>query len=132
MGVVTFAVAALEQPTLGASDHLHIDVVDENVSEDELPTPMAIIGIPAGLEIATTVVEDLHKAGKFAFWEIKERELILYWRKMEPESKHELVIDLTARVPGTSAGPASRTYLYYTPDQKYWAEPLSIEVTASK
>ena len=44
----------------------------------------------------------------------------------------ELTFDLTARIPGRSTGPASRTYLYYTPDQKYWAEPLPVEVTATR
>ena len=37
-------------------------------------------------------------------------------------------LDLVATIPGTTTGPASRSYLYYTPDQTRWAEPLSIEV----
>lgn len=128
----TSVTATLRQDTVPEGETVALDVLIENVSDDELPTPMAIIGLPAGLELATTVLEDMHKAEKFAFWELKGRELILYWRKMDAGAKHELTFDLTARVPGTSTGPASRTYLYYTPDQKRWAAPLTIEVTASK
>jgi hypothetical protein len=128
----TSLTATLRSDTVKEGGTIALDVVVENVSDDELPTPMAIIGLPAGLDLATSVLEDMHKAEKFAFWELRGRELILYWRKMDAGARHELTFDLTARVPGTSTGPASRTYLYYTPDQKRWATPLTIEVTASK
>jgi len=49
---------------------------------------------------------------------------------MAPEQKHHLSLDLTARIPGRSSGPASRTYLYYTPQAKRWAAPVTIEVVA--
>jgi len=122
----------LRQNTVQEGATVALDVVVENVSDDELPTPMAIIGLPAGLDLATSVVEDLQRADQFAFWELKGRELILYWRKMDAGAKHELTFDLTARIPGTSKGPASRTYLYYTPDQKRWTAPIAVEVTAAK
>jgi hypothetical protein len=109
-----------------------LDVVVENRTAEELPTPIAIVGLPAGLELPTKVLEDLQAAERFAFWELTGRELVLYWRKLDPGQRCELTLDLTARVPGTSTGPASRTYLYYTPDQKRWAEPLTIEVTAAR
>ena len=57
---------------------------------------------------------------------------MLYWRKLDPGQKCELTLDLVARVPGTTTGPASRAYLYYTPDQKRWAQPLSIAVTPAR
>jgi len=122
----------LRDNSVQEGETIALDVVIENLLDQELPTPMAIIGIPAGLELSTAVVEDLHKAEKFAFWELKDRELILYWRQMDPAARLELTFDLTARIPGRSTGPASRTYLYYTPDQKYWAEPLPVEVTATR
>jgi hypothetical protein len=90
---------------------------------------MAIVGLPAGLELPTRVLEDLQKAGAFAFWELRGRELALYWRDLAPEATKNVTLDLVARVPGKSSGPASRTYLYYTPQQKRWAAPLRIDVT---
>lgn len=85
---------------------------------------------PKPSELPTRVLEDLHKAQKFAFWELRGRELALYWRDLEPEGKRSLSLDLTAKVPGKSIGPASRTYLYYTPQAKRWTAPLAIDVTA--
>jgi len=41
----------------------------------------------------------------------------------------EVTIDLVARIPGVTTGPASRSYLYYTPAAKRWAEPLQVRVT---
>jgi hypothetical protein len=37
-------------------------------------------------------------------------------------------LDLTAAVPGKYTGPASRAYLYYTPENKQWCDPLAIEI----
>ena len=128
----TSVTATLRESQVQEGQTVALDVVVKNVTDNELPTPMAIIGLPAGLELPTSVIEDLHKAEKFSYWELKGRELILYWRKMDAGEKHELTFDLIARVPGTSTGPASRTYLYYTPEQKRWSAPLSVEVTPLK
>ena len=93
---------------------------------------LAVLGLPAGLEAPTQVLDDLREAGRFDLWERSGRELILYWRDLEPGEVREVVIDLVARIPGTTSGPASRTYLYYTPDAKTWAEPLEVEVLAAR
>ena len=128
----TSVTATLRESQVQEGQTVALDVVVKNITDNELPTPMAIIGLPAGLELPTSVIEDLHKAEKFSYWELKGRELILYWRKMDAGEKHELTFDLIARVPGTSTGPASRTYLYYTPEQKRWSAPLSVAVTPIK
>ena len=60
------------------------------------------------------------------------RELVLYWRDLGPREVREVTIDLVGRIPGETTGPASRAYLYYTPDSKSWAAPLAIEVLASR
>lgn len=124
--------ATLREQKVEEGATVGLDVVVENVTDDELPTPMAIVGLPAGLDLPTEVLEDMVKADKFSYWELKGRELILYWRKLEPNETRELTFDLVARVPGTSTGPASRTYLYYTPEQKRWSEPLTIEIASGK
>ncbi len=89
---------------------------------------MAIVGLPAGLHVSKDVLDDLKKAEQFDFYELRGREVILYWRGMTKGQRRQVVLDLTARIPGTTTGPASRAYLYYTPDQKRWAQPLKITV----
>ncbi len=44
-----------------------------------------------------------------SFFELKEREVILYWRSLENEITFNL--DVIAAVPGKYSGPASRAYL---------------------
>ncbi|MEZ6037584.1 MAG: MG2 domain-containing protein [Planctomycetota bacterium] len=126
----TSITTALRQPTVREGETVALDVVVANTTDEELPTPMAIVGLPAGLELPTAVLDDLQKAERFAFWELRGRELVLYWRKLDPGQKVELTLDLVGRVPGVHQGPASRTWLYYTPAQKRWAAPLVVEVTA--
>jgi hypothetical protein len=89
---------------------------------------MVLVGLPAGLELPTRVLEDLQRAERFAFWELRGRELALYWRDVAPRATQQLTLDCIARIPGRSTGTASRTYLYYTPQQKRWAAPLRVDV----
>jgi hypothetical protein len=38
-------------------------------------------------------------------------------------------LDLVCRLPGEYRGPASRAYLYYNADDKFWVEPLNVTIT---
>jgi hypothetical protein len=67
--------------------------------------------------------------GLVSFWEIRGRELILYWRQLAPQQKIAINLDLICRVPGAYRGPASRAYLYYGADDKSWVEPLDVVIT---
>jgi hypothetical protein len=122
--------AALRAGTVAEGGTVALDVAVTNRTEAELPTPIAIVGLPAGCELPTRVLEDLQRAGAFAFWELRGRELVLYWRTLQPRAEQKVTLDLVARVPGESTGPASRGYLYYTPAQKRWAAPLQLAITA--
>ncbi len=54
--------------------------------------------------------------------------MICYWRSLAPNRKIEVKLDLIAKIPGSYTGPASRAYLYYTAEQKQWANPLKVEI----
>ena len=75
----------------------------------------------------TRVPEDGSRPRVSAF-EIRGRELVLYWRDLAPGQKVEVPLDLVCRVPGEYSGPASRAYLYYNADLKHWVEPLKVTV----
>ncbi|HEU4417383.1 MAG TPA: alpha-2-macroglobulin, partial [Planctomycetota bacterium] len=123
---------SLRAATVTEGDTVALDVEVRNRTAEGQPMTLAIIGLPAGVELPTRVLEDLQKAEAFAFWELKGRELALYWRDLAPDAIKKLTLDLVARIPGQSTGPASRTYLYYTPQQKRWAAPLRLEVKPAK
>ncbi|MFT7075148.1 MAG: hypothetical protein ACJA0P_001148 [Planctomycetota bacterium] len=119
---------SLDRTRCTEGDAVGLDLTVTNLTAEGQPMTMAIVGLPAGLECPTKVLDDLREAGRFDLWERNGREVILYWRDLAPRAVQPVHLDLVATIPGTTTGPASRSYLYYTPDQTRWAEPLSIEV----
>ncbi len=101
-----------------------------NRMDKAIPTPIAIIGIPGGLEVRHDQLKELVKSGKIAAYEVLGREVVLYWRILDANQKVELPLSLVAAIPGTYTGPASRAYLYYTDEQKNWAAPLQVTISA--
>ena len=99
-----------------------------NATDQGQPMTLAIIGLPAGLQPQPKQLEQLRKAGTIDYYETRAREVICYWRSLAPNKKVDIALDLVAQWPGKYTGPASRTYLYYTPEQKNWTEPLAVEI----
>jgi len=122
------------------SDSVRLTVRVENKSGKGQGMAVAIVGLPGGL----TVPEDLKQLKEYtakpvngdrplvSAFEIKGRELILYWRDLAPDQKIEVPVDLIGRVPGEYSGPASRAYLYYNADLKHWVEPLKLTIAAKE
>ena len=106
-----------------------VQVTVTNTTADGLPTPLAIVGIPGGLEPRYDQLKELVDAGTIASFEVIGRDVVLYWREMQPEQVIELSISCVAAVPGTYTGPASRAYLYYTHEHKQWADGLTVNIT---
>ena len=123
---------SLSAETATAGDQVGLQVSLENTSGSGQPMTMAIVGLPAGLEPRIERLEELRDAGEFDYYEIESRELIFYWRSLGPDvleaNKIDFTVDLAAAIPGSYTGPASRTYLYYTPEEKQWVTPLAIEI----
>jgi hypothetical protein len=124
--------AVLRQTTVAEGATVALDVTVTNATSEGQPMALARIGLPAGLDLPTRVLEDLQRSGAFAFWELRGRELALYWRDLAPAAVRRVPLDLVARVPGRSTGAASCAYLYYTPAARRWAAPLVVDVVAAK
>lgn len=103
-------------------------VVVINRTSEAIPTPVAIIGIPGGLEVRHDQLKELVKSGKISAYEVLGREVVLYWRSLDKEARVDLPLSLVAAVPGTYTGPASRAYLYYTDEHKQWVDSLHVEI----
>jgi hypothetical protein len=101
-----------------------------NQSDQAIPTPVAIVGIPGGLEVRHDQLKELVKSGKIDAYEVTGREVVLYWRYLKAKQTFDLPVSLIAAVPGTYTGPASRAYLYYTDEYKNWAAGLNVKITA--
>jgi len=100
-----------------------------NKSDQEIPTPVAIVGIPGGLEVRHDQLKELVKSGKIDAYEVIGREVVLYWRYLKAKDNFDLPLSLVAAVPGSYTGPASRAYLYYTDEYKNWAPGLKVSIS---
>jgi len=100
-----------------------------NKSDQVIPTPVAIVGIPGGLEVRHDQLKELVKSGKIDAYEVTGREVVLYWRHLKAKDKFDVPLSLIAAVPGSYTGPASRAYLYYTDEYKNWAPGLGVVIT---
>jgi len=94
-----------------------------------IPTVVAIIGLPGGLEPRHDQLKELKKKGVIDAYEVIGRDVVLYWRGMKPSQVVEVPLSLLAAIPGTYTGPASRAYLYYSDEDKQWAEGLKVNIT---
>jgi hypothetical protein len=109
-------------------DTVRLRATIDNRTADVVPSPIARIGLPAGLEAQTWQLEQLQERGQIAFFETRPREITLYWDGLHADEAHEVVLDLVAAVPGTFTGPASSAYPYYDDDELAWAEGLVVRV----
>ncbi len=100
-----------------------------NTSDQGQPMTVALLGLPAGLEPRTEQLDELKEKGTIDYYETRPREVICYWRSLAPKKQVDLTLDLVAAIPGRYVGPASRAYLYYTAEQKQWADPVEVEIT---
>lgn len=99
-------------------------------ADNSVSTPLAIIGIPAGLTPRHEQLKELVANGSISSYEVRQSELVLYWRALEANETRVIAVDLTADIPGTFKAPASRIYPYYTDEQKHWVAGHSVEVVA--
>jgi len=103
-----------------------------NRTGETIPTPLAIIGIPGGLEVRHDQLKELVKEGTIAAYEVLGREVVLYWRALKAEERVDLPISVVAAIPGTYTGPASRAYLYYTDEHKHWINGLKARIAPKR
>ena len=114
--------------SIAAGKTLQVRCRLSNETDQGQPMTVAIIGLPGGLEARSEEMDELQQAGKFDHYEIRNREIVFYWRTIAPNAKHQVDFHVTAAIPGKYTGPASRAYLYYTAEQKDWVTPLKIEI----
>jgi hypothetical protein len=130
--------AKLDRTEARESETVHLNVHVENASSKGQGMATAVVGLPGGL----TIPEDMKQLKNYirppsdgtrplvSAFEIRGRELVLYWRDLAPDQEIDVSIDLICRIPGEYSGPASRAYLYYNADVKHWIEPLKINIAA--
>lgn len=116
------------RPRAGEATELMVTIT--NRSGEVVPTPVAIIGLPGGLEPRHDQLKELVRAGTLDAYEINGREVVCYWRYLKAGKTLRFSIDCIAAVPGTYTGPASRVYEYYNDEHKHWAAGPVIHISS--
>jgi hypothetical protein len=131
----------LDRATADEGDTLHLTVTVENATGQGQGMAVAVVGLPAGVTLPEDLKQlkqhaelrnDGQERGLIDFFEVRGRELVLYWRDLAPHQKIDVPVDLICRVPGEYRGPASRAYLYYNGDGKCWIDPLQVTIKAEE
>jgi alpha-2-macroglobulin-like protein len=107
---------------------VRLNITLTNKRKRDVPSAMAIIGIPAGLSVQPWQLKELQEKKVFDFYEISGDKLSLYYRGMGASDVREIALDLKAEVPGEFNFPASCVYLYYTNEHKSWCSAGKIKV----
>lgn len=120
---------SLAATSLAEGELVEATATVQNRSDEQLPTVVAVVGVPGGLEPRHDQLKELVKRGTIDSYEVRGREVVLYWRGMDAGATTSVQISLVAAVPGRYTAPASRAYLYYTDELKTWVPGLAVEVT---
>jgi uncharacterized protein YfaS (alpha-2-macroglobulin family) len=110
----------------GAATEANVTMI--NKDKEVIPNPVAIVGLPGGMEPRHDQLKELVKKGTIDAYEVRGREVVLYWRTLAGQARVDVPISLIAAVPGSYTGPASRAYLYYTDEHKRWVDGLHVEI----
>ncbi len=119
----------LDRQTVPMGETVRMTAKVKNRTDDIVHSPIARIGLPAGLEAQTWQLEQLQERGTIAFFETRPREVTLYWEGLHADDTHEIALDLVAAIPGQYTGPATSAYPYYDDDEKAWDRALAIAIT---
>lgn len=122
---------ALARDEVREGEAVDLEVGVVNVSNDDAPMTVAIVGLPGGLETRPDQLKELVKEAKVDFVETRGRDVVLYFRGLSAGARKVLTLSLVAAVPGRYTGAASRAYLYYTDEEKHWVSPLAVRIIAS-
>jgi hypothetical protein len=99
-----------------------------NKKDKDVPSTMAIIGIPAGFTAQPWQLKELQEKNVFDYYEIKGNNIAVYYRGLAPKAIKTINLDLKAEMPGEYDAPASSAYLYYTNEFKTWSSVNKVTI----
>ncbi len=111
----------LAKKTANVGETVRMTATITNKKNEEVPSTMAIIGIPAGFTVQPWQLKELQEKKVFDYYEIVGNNIAVYYRGMEAKSVKTINLDLKAEMPGEYDSPASSAYLYYTNEFKTWS-----------
>jgi hypothetical protein len=119
-----------QQTVMPTQQGATIEVTAEirNATDIGQPMTVAVIGLPGGMEPLIENLEALREKGQIDYYELRGRDVVLYWREFAPAESKTIALPCVAEIAGRYTAPPSRAYLYYTAEAKQWTQPLQIEI----
>lgn len=121
----------LAAKTAKVGETVRMTSVITNKKDSDVPSTMAIIGIPAGFTVQPWQLKELQEKHIVDYYEIKGNNIAIYYRGLPAKAVKEINLDLKAEIPGVFDAPASSAYLYYTNEYKTWAEAERVTIKKS-
>ncbi len=118
----------LADDRIDLGDTVRLTTTVGNTTGDVVPSPIARVGLPAGLVAQPWQLDELKERGVIAFYELRPREVTLYWDGIHADEQHRVALDLVAEVAGTFTAPASTAYPYYDDDEPVWVAGSRVEI----
>lgn len=119
----------IQQEKIRVGDQVRMDVKVENITRKNQPTPMAIVGIPAGLSPQVRQLNELVGEEKVDYYEISGNNVILYFRNIKKNGVKEIPFDLKAEIAGNFKAAASSAYPYYNDQNKHWIAGTEVSIS---
>ncbi|MGZ4060206.1 MAG: MG2 domain-containing protein [Bacteroidia bacterium] len=122
----------LATQTANVGETVRMTATITNRKDVEVPSTMAIIGIPAGFTVQPWQLKELQEKKVFDYYEIVGNNIAVYYRGMDAKAVKEINLDLKAEMPGEYDAPASSAYLYYTNEFKTWSGLNKVTIKKSQ
>ena len=119
----------LSEAAVAVGDTVRLTATVNNTSDQGVSSPLLRVGLPAGTRAQTWQLEQLVERGVVAAFETRPREVTLYLDGLAAAARRDIVLDLSADIPGDFTAPASSAYLYYDDLHKDWESGLALSIT---
>lgn len=71
-------------------------------------------------------LKSIQEEGVFDYFEVRGRDLIVYWEAVPAEFERKFYVAMIPLVPGFYQTPASYVYEYYNKDNIYWIPGMTL------
>jgi len=114
---------------LSTSDVLkcHVAVTSQRAVSAEML--IVDLGVPPGFDVLPQSFDAMRASGTLDRYSITGRQVILYFRRIQPDTPITFTWSMKARFPVKVKTPSSSAYLYYEPEVRAESKPVQITVT---
>jgi uncharacterized protein YfaS (alpha-2-macroglobulin family) len=120
-----------DKTTLGVNDMALATVKVVNNTASVQNMVILTLGIPPGFAVQTDDLDAYKTAGTLSSYDLTGKQITLYLTALAPSATETFQYHLLATMPVKASDGGATAYLYYEPEKKTSAPPVSIEVAGN-